>query len=414
MTGSLSIFVGLRYTRSKRRNRFISLISLISLIGLVLGVAALILVLSVMNGFDREIKERILHVVPHMYMAYPDAETAKGWEEDRKAVLTLPRVQGAAPYIQGDGMIVGDDVVRGIAISGVLPEVETGISVLNQHMVVGDINSLEAGEFGIVLGGILARHLGVTLGDKVTIVLPEFSVTPFGVFPRQKRFTVTGVFQVGAALDGELVMMHMDDARRFLRHTAVADGLRLRLDDLYAVDDVAPQLQQHFPALDLKSWSETQGTLFQAVKMEKTVIAILLLAIVAVASFNIVSILTMMVTDKRSEIAVMRTLGASPWTVMQIFIVQGCYIGVLGTFLGTAIGVGLALSISPLVSFVEELLGLYVFDPNVYYITYLPSELRMDDVVMVVSCALIISLLATLYPAWRASRISPVEALQYD
>ncbi|MCK7549941.1 lipoprotein-releasing ABC transporter permease subunit [Marinobacter goseongensis] len=409
----LSLYVGLRYTAAKRRNHFISFISLTSMIGLMLGVAVLIIVLSVMNGFDRELKQRILGMVPHAVIEGSD--NIRDWESIVRRVEEHPRVLAAAPFIQGQGMVTGGGDVRGVLLNGILPDQERDVSIIENHMIEGNLDDLKSGDFGIIIGRTMASSLRLQLGDKVTVVLPEASVTPAGVLPRLKRFTVRGVFSVGAELDGNYTLVHMDDASKLMRTNGQAQGVRLLVDDLFAAPRVAEQAAR---SLDgryyISDWTRTHGNLFQAIRMEKTMIGLLLMFIVAVAAFNIVSTLVMVVTDKTADIAILRTMGATPGRIMRIFIIQGGVIGIFGTLVGTALGVFGALNISAFISWLESALGHQFLSADVYFISYLPSQLQWQDVFIISGAGLAMSLLATIYPAWRASRVDPAEALRYE
>lgn len=407
----VSLFVGLRYTRARRRNHFISFISLTSIIGLGLGVAVLIVVLSVMNGFDRELRTRILGMVPHGSLV--GQEPMSDWQSLAGMAASHPGVEAVAPFSQMQVMLSSAGSVEGAVVNGIVPEYEHDVSILPDHMVEGTLDDLAPGRFGIVLGSGLARRLNVAPGDKVTIVLPEATVSPAGVMPRFKRFTVTGIFKVGAELDISLAYVHLDDAAILLRHPHTAQALRLRVHDLFeaplVVSDLVMQGDGSFYGVD---WTRTHGNLFQAVQMEKTIMTLLLLFIVAVAAFNIVSSLVMMVTDKRGDIAILRTLGASPATVMRIFMVQGLVIGVVGSLAGVLLGVTLALTISDIVAWIDQATGAGLLDA--YFVNFLPSELRWGDVTAVSAVAFVLSFLATVYPALRASSIHPAEALRYE
>ena len=383
------------------------------MVGLIIGVALLITVLSVMNGFDRELQQRILGMVPHAVIK-PFAEMTN-WKVLEDQVMKNPEVLAAAPFINAQGMITRNGAVNGVQLNGVLPEEESEVSIIAKHMIRGELQDLKAGEFGIIIGEILARQLRIAIGDKVTVVLPEASLTPAGVFPRLKRFTVKGVFKVGADLDASLTLIHMNDAAKMLRMTGAVHGLRLKMHDLFDAPRVANQiavnLDAGFYSID---WTRTHGNLFQAIRMEKTMIGLLLMVIVAVAAFNIISTLVMVVTDKKADIAILRTMGATPRGIMGIFIVQGAYIGIVGTIVGTAVGVLLSLNISELIHGLETLLKTQFLNPDVYFISDLPSQLILEDVMIISGSALVMSLLATLYPAWRASKVQPAEALRYE
>jgi len=317
--------------------------------------------------------------------------------------------------VKAQGMFSARGNVRGALVNGVLPEQEGRVSIIDQHMKYGNLDDLRPGEFGIVLGDLLARFLGVTVGDKVTLMVPEASITPAGVFPRMKRFTVVGMFSVGADLDGSLAVAHLQDMQTLMRLGDDIHGLRLQLTDLFDARQVVWEQLQDMPRhMRGSDWTRTHGNLFQAIQMEKRMIGLLLTIIIAVAAFNIVSTLVMVVTDKQGDIAILRTLGATPGMIMGIFIVQGVVIGLTGTAIGTGLGVLAALNVSDFVAWVEQLFDIQFLDSNVYFISYLPSELRMDDVWVIVSSALVMSFLSTLYPAWRASRIQPADALRYE
>ncbi|WP_341937057.1 lipoprotein-releasing ABC transporter permease subunit [Marinimicrobium sp. C2-29] len=406
------LYIGLRYTRAKRRNQFISFVSAFSLVGMALGVMALIAVLSVMNGFDREMKARILSVVPHGFIdREPELDD---WQALAAQVDQHPEVMASAPYIEGFGLVTHARGVEGVQILGVEPEAQARVSVVEERMTLGSTDELVAGEFRIVMGRLLARQLGLALGDKVRVTLPDIRVTPAGIFPRVRRFTLVGVFEVGAQMDQSLAMIHLDDARRLFRVEGV-QGLQLQVSDIYRAAPVLSELASQLgPDYRVRDWSQTQGSLFQAVKMEKLVIAVLLGIIIAVAAFNIVSSLVLMVADKRSDIAVLRTLGMSARQIMAVFVVQGSAVGIAGTAIGAVLGCLLALNIGALVASIESLLGLRIFDPAVYFISHLPSELMWQDVASICGVALLLSFLATLYPAWRAAKIEPAEALRYE
>ncbi|PKM05366.1 MAG: lipoprotein-releasing system transmembrane subunit LolC [Gammaproteobacteria bacterium HGW-Gammaproteobacteria-6] len=410
----LPFFIGLRYTRAKRRNHFISFISLISMLGLTLGVLVMILVLSVMNGFDRELRTRILGMVPHATISSP--QPIDDWRTLAERLEAHPRVEAAAPFVQLQGMLTHNGSVAPVLVNGVLPEAEGRVSIIEQHMTAGALTDLQDGEFGIIVGELIARRFQVGVGDKLTFVLPEASVTPAGVFPRLKRFHVVGIFKVGAELDSSLAMIHAGDAARLSRwQPGQVQGIRIKLDDLFQAPNVAWELAVTLPGeFYAQDWTRTHGNLFAAIRMEKTMIGLLLMLIVAVAAFNIISTLVMVVTDKKADIAILRTLGASPATIMGIFMVQGSVIGVVGTLMGGVLGVLAALNVSAMVAGLEKLFGVQFLSSDVYFISYLPSQLIWSDVLVICSTALGMSFLATLYPAWRASRTEPAEALRYD
>ncbi|WP_330924613.1 lipoprotein-releasing ABC transporter permease subunit [Candidatus Sororendozoicomonas aggregata] len=410
----LPLFIGLRYTRARRRNHFISFISGTSMVGLTLGVCVLIIVLSVMNGFDRELRERVLGMVPHATITAPEGGL-KDWQGMLKTIPQTPGVAGVAPFVDAQGMLTNRGVVQGVMVYGIDPAYEKKVSIVQDHMAVGTLDSLKPGQFDIVIGELLAQALGVNLGDKVTLVLPEANVNLAGVFPRLKRFTVSGIFSVGADLDASLAYINIEDAARFMRVPQGATGIRLKMDNLFQAPRLAWEVAMKLPGrYYVQDWTRTQGRLFQAIQMEKTMVGLLLTLIVAVAAFNIVSALVMVVTDKQGDIAILRTFGATPRTIMGIFMIQGSVIGVAGTLLGVVLGVIAAVNVPAIIAGLEKLLGMHFLSPDVYFISYLPSQLQWRDVVIISTSGLTMSFLATLYPAWRASRIQPAEALRYE
>lgn len=413
MLNNIPLLVGLRYLRARRRNHFISFISGVSMIGLTLGVMVLIIVLSVMNGFDRELRNRILGMVPHATLSQPGEMS--DWQSVVNTVTEHPQVLGASPYTESQGMLVGRSQTKGALINGVDPQTLADVSILPHHMVSGSLEPLVEGGFGIVLGDIMARTLGVGVGDKVTMMVPEVTVNLAGVTPRFKRFEVVGTFSVGAELDANLAVVHMTDLGRILRYGDAVDGVHLKVDDLFDARRIGVEAGRELTGRYLVSdWSRTQGNLFQAIQMEKRMVGLLLFMIVAVAVFNIVSSLVMVVTDKQGEIAILRTLGARTGQIMGIFIVQGTAIGLIGITLGVVLGVIGAWSVADIIAWFEQLLNIQFLNAEVYFISYIPSELKWSDVRLIAASTFVISVLATLYPAWRASRISPAEALRYE
>lgn len=411
----LSLFVGLRYTRAKRRNHFISFISLISMLGIMLGIVALIVVLSVMNGFHTEIQARILGMASHATLADPYGDMSD-WPDVLERVRNHKSVVGAAPFIELQAMLANGSNVSGAQLRGILPKEEDQVAELRKDMIKGDLDELVDGDFKIVLGQELAAYLGVGVGDKVTVVTPQISATPIGIMPRLKAFTVSGLFSVGMSdYDRHAGFLHLRDAAKLMSLGEGVTGVRLKLTDLFE----APMLARGI-AYDLGGiyrvidWTQHHQNFFAALRTEKRMMSIILFLIVAVAAFNIVSTLVMVVTDKRPDIAILRTLGASPSRIMAIFMVQGTTIGVVGTLLGIAGGIALALNVEPIVAGIESLFGIHFLDPDIYYISKLPSDLRLDDVARVSSGAFLMSVLATLYPAWRAARTDPAEALRYE
>ncbi|MFM9912202.1 MAG: lipoprotein-releasing ABC transporter permease subunit [Methylophilaceae bacterium] len=411
------LFIGLRYTRAKRRNHFISFISLTSMLGIALGVASLIVVLSVMNGFQQELRTRILGVASHLQITGSN-NALNNWQSVAKFVQGSPQVKAAAPYIMAQGMLSFDQAVQGAVIRGVLPTDEDRVADIGSKMKIGQLDNLKAGEFGVVLGAELAQSLGVGMGDKVVLMAPQGQFTPTGIVPRLKQFRVVGIFQVGMyEYDASLALIHMSDAAKLYRMGDKVSGVRLKLDNLDDAPRISRELARQLSTQGdfyVSDWSEQHANFFRAVQMEKRVMFVILTLIVAVAAFNIVSTLVMAVTDKRADIAILRTLGASPNSIMKIFIVQGALIGVIGTLLGAAGGVLLALNIQTVVPFIENLLGMHFLAKEVYYISELPSQLLWSDVTTIVSVSLVLSLLATLYPSRRAATINPAEALRYE
>ncbi len=379
MLDRLPFLIGLRYVRAKRRNHFISFISMTSMLGLMLGVAVLILVLSVMNGFDHELRTRVLGMVPHTRIEQPQGMS--DWKPLAERLTQREHVLAAAPYIQQQGMFSVGGRNEGGLVWGVDPEYEKRVSIIAQHMPQGSLDDLTPGDWNIVLGDLLARNLGIGVGDQVTLLVPEASITPGGVFPRLKRFTVSGIFKVGADIDARLAYANIQDMQTLARMGDNVGGLRLKLDDLFLASDLTREIVQElgygYRGID---WTYTHGNLFQAIQMEKRMIGLLLMVIVAVAAFNIVSTLVMVVTDKHADIAILRTLGATPRTIMGIFIVQGLTIGLIGIVIGVILGIVLALSVSDIIAGFEALTGIQFLDPNVYFISYLPSQLQWSDV----------------------------------
>ena len=407
----ISLYIGLRYTRARRSNHFISFIALVSMIGLTLGVAVLITVLSVMNGFDRELKNRVLGMIPQATVS--STQILTDWPELAKKVEQHEHVKGVAPFTQLQGMITAHGQVSGLMVTGIEPEYERKVSIIQDHMVEGNIDQLKKGEFGIVLGKQLTDALGLGLNDSVTLVLPEATPSPAGVVPRFKRFKIVGIFSIGAEVDSMMGYIALNDASTLLRLPDGAQGIRLKLDDIFVAPQVSNEIVRELPGNYYASdWTYTHGNLFSAIQMEKAMVSLLLFLIVLVAAFNIVSSLVMVVTDKKADIAILRTLGASPATITKIFMVQGTVIGVIGTVAGAVLGIILATGISGFIDWVNTTLGLHLFDA--YFINYLPSYLRWQDVVIIVSLSLILSFLATIYPALRAAKIQPAEALRYE
>ncbi|QGM21607.1 lipoprotein-releasing ABC transporter permease subunit [Spiribacter sp. 2438] len=415
MIRPLPLFVGLRYTRARRRNGFVSFISASSMLGIAIGVTALITVLSVMNGFEKELRDRILGMVSHATVQ--DFEGSLGnWPELLPELTERQDVVGAAPFIRGEIMLSRGSAVTGSLLRGVDPALERSVSRVADSVVQGSMEQLEPGAWRIVLGHRLAAELGVGVGDSVNAITPEVRASAAGVIPRMRRFEVGGIFDVDMAqYDGSLALIHLQDAQRLLRMEEGVSGIRLEFTDLMMapqrVRDIARSLPGNYRVSD---WTMEHQSFFRAVAMEKTVMFIILMLIVAVAAFNIVSTLVMAVQDKQADIAILRTLGARPRTIMGIFIIQGSLLGIIGTLIGVAGGVALALNVESIVPAIEGLLGVEFISGDIYWISDLPSDLRMEDVWRITTAAIGLSLIATLYPAWRAARTEPAEALRHE
>jgi lipoprotein-releasing system permease protein len=416
MLRPLELYIGLRYTRAKRRNHFISFISAISMGGVALAVMLLITVLSVMNGFETELRERILGMASHVTVSGGDGALGDWRDVRERVVKRAAEVEAAAPYVGGEGMLRSGRNLSGTLLRGVLPELEIGVSDVESHMLSGSLHDLTPGGYRIVIGAELARILGVEVGDKVDLMIPQATVTPAGILPRFRRFEVAGVFEVGMyEYDRGLVFVHLRDAATLYRLDDAVTGLRLRLADLFEAPAVSRQLELILPAeLWLSDWTREHANFFRAIATEKTVMFIILSLIIAVAAFNIVSMLVMVVTDKQGDIAILRTLGMSPRSVMAIFMVQGSLIGVIGTLVGVALGVLLSINIENIVPLLERLLSTDLLSADVYYISQLKAELHGDDVTRIAVMALGLSFLSTLYPARRAASVQPAEALRYE
>ena len=407
--------VGLRYTRARRRNRFISINSLVSMIGIAVGVWALIVVLSVMNGFQKEVRERILGVASHVQISGAGNRLAD-WQSIAKIAAQHPRVLATAPFVQAQAMLSAGQAVRGAIVRGVLPDQEEKVADFAQHMKLGSLSDLKPGQFGVILGVDLARALMVLPGEKIALVAPQGMVTPAGVIPRLKQFTVVGIFEAGIAdADAALALVHLQDAQTLYQLGDTVSGVRLKLDDLFAARTVARELLATLPADTYASdWTRTHANFFRAVEIEKRMMFIILTLIVLVAAINIISTLVVAVKDKQADIAILRTLGARPGSVMQIFVVQGMIIGVIGTVVGVVLGIITALNIDVIVPAIESMLGFKFLSKDVYLIPELPSDLQSGDVIAITLMALALSFVATLYPSWSAARVNPADALRYE
>ena len=418
MQAPYEFFIGLRYTRagrrSGRRNGFISFISALSVAGIALGVAALITVLSVMNGFQKEVRDRMLSVLSHIEV-FAGRTPLTDWQSVLDQARANPRVIGGAPYVAGQAMLTHEGSVRGVLVRGIEPSVEPQVADFAAKMDVGSLGELRPGEFGVAIGRELADALLVGIGDRITLIAPQGTATPAGVVPRLRQFTVVAVFRAGHyEYDSSLVLTHLDDAAKLFRIEGVS-GVRLKTSDMLAAPRIARELAGTLTGdLLIRDWSSENRAWFAAVQIEKRMMFIILTLIIAVAAFNLVSMLVMTVTDKQADIAILRTLGASPRSIMKIFVVQGASIGLLGTLLGVVLGVLIALNVGPLIASIENLFGFQVLPKGIYFINYLPSDLHASDVATIGLTACALALLSTLYPSWRASRVRPAEALRYE
>ncbi|MBI3150060.1 MAG: lipoprotein-releasing ABC transporter permease subunit [Betaproteobacteria bacterium] len=409
------LLVGLRYTRAKRRNHFISFISIISMGGIALGAAALIVVLSVMNGFQEEVRNRILAVVSHIEIRGYDPGL-RDWPAVAGIASANGHVRATAPYVAGQAMVVAGNATRGGILRGIDPQREVKVADFASHLKSGSLDALREGEFNIVLGTEMARALGVSVGEAVVVYAPQGQMTPAGVLPRVKQFRVAGVFEIGMfEYDNGLALVHLADAQKLYRLGDAVSGVRLKLNDLFRAPRVARELAGSLPmSIDVRDWTRSHANFFRAVEIEKRMMFLILTLIVAVAAFNIVSTLVMVVTDKQPDIAILRTLGARPGSIMAIFMIQGALIGVVGTLAGVLGGVLLATNLDIVVPALEHVLGVQFLDKSVYMLSSLPSDLQRGDVFTIALVSLALSFVSTLYPSWRASRVNPVEALRYE
>jgi len=407
--------VGLRYTRARRRNRFIGVNSAVSMIGIAVGVWALIVVLSVMNGFQKEVRTRILAVVSHLQIVADD-NRLEDWQSVARIAAQNPHVVGSAPFVQAQAMLSNGQGMRGAAVRGILPAEEEKVADLARNMRAGSLDDLRPGEFGVVLGIDLARALGVTRGDKIALIAPQGIVTPAGVIPRLKQFTVAGIFEAGLVdADSSLALIHMQDAQTLYQMGTSVSGVRLKLDDLFAARTVAYELLNKLPRdVFASDWTRSHANFFRAVEIEKRMMFLILALIVFVAAINIISTLAMAVVDKQADIAILRTLGAAPGSILQIFMVQGMVLGVVGTVAGVVVGIITALNIDVIVPAIEHAFNIKFLSKDVYMIPDLPSDLQMRDVVAIAVMALVLSFVATILPSLRAARVNPVEALRYE
>ena len=409
-----SFFIGFRYLRAKKRNHFISFISAISFLGVALGVAVLITVLSVMNGFDKEIRERVLVMVPQVSVTEWGGRL-QNWQSLEPEIAQQKDVVGMAPIIQGQAMLSHNGSNRFGFILGVNPKLQGKISPIGQKMVAGSLQDLKPGHFGIILGKALANAMGAQVGDKITVIVPQANLTPAGMIPRLKQFKVVGIFSVGYQYDSGYALMNIKDEAKLLQMGSAISSIQLKLNNLYNAPKVTEALNKNLPPMyNSYDWTQSNSNFFKALQMEKTMMFLILALIIAVAAFNMLASLVMIVTDKQSDIAILRTLGASSRRIMGIFMVQGISIGVIGTFLGIVSGIILSLNTTEIVNWIQTVFHVQFLNANVYYINFLPSSLEFKDVWHVGLMALVLSILATIYPAWKASRVQPAEALRYE
>lgn len=416
MIRPLSLYIGLRYTRAKQRNHFISFISLASMLGIALGVAVLITVLSVMNGFDYQIRTHFFAIAPEVSIL-SNRNVNEYWQSLQSQVDQDPAVKASAPYVSGMGMLNNQGTVSGVDVVGIIPSEEDRISALSKVMVKGSLEGLSAGTYRMVIGQQLADRLGLSLGDSVTLFTPQAATTPFGVLPQFRRFTISGIFNTksGFGFDNGVAYVHLQDAQKLFPAPQVTTGLHIKLNSIYQAPAVSERLQQKLPDnFMITNWTDQYGAFFSAIAMEKTMMFVILLLIVAVAVFNLVSTLVMVVNEKRSDIAILRTLGASPRMIMMVFIIQGAIVGIIGTILGIIGGIILALNATNIVNFIQKIFHVQFIKASVFFVDYLPSLLQWKDVLNVSWIALLLSLLATIYPAIVAFRTQPAEALRYE
>lgn len=412
----LSFFIGLRYTRAKKRNGFISFISLMSMLGIALGILVLITVLSVMNGFDRQIKNLVFSMVPPINVS-GIAGSVSNWQEAQGMVQKFPTVIATAPLVSGEVLITHEGTVQPALLYGVIPQEESKITAIEQKIVQGSLSDLTPGQFSIILGGELADRLGAVVGDKIVIVTPQMSLSPAGVIPRYKRFTVAGIFRAGNGFgfDQSLAFVNLTDAQKLFQTGSSVTAIRASITNPFDAPALAEKMSAELgPTTNVTDWTQSFGAFFSAVNMEKNMMFFILMLIIAVAVFNLVSTLVMVVNDKEADIAILRTFGATPRMIMGIFIVQGAIVGVIGTVLGVVGGILLALNVTAIEKYIEHIFHVQLLSSSVYFVNYLPSELQAWDIIRISASALILSLLATLYPAWRASKTEPVEALRYE
>jgi len=409
----LPIIIGCRYISSKRSSRHISFISLVSFAAMSLGVMVLIVVLSVMNGFDHEIKKRILNILPHASIVSDIGIT--DWKLIGDKLLKIDGIESYTPLVEGYGLLSSSSLSQGVLLQGISPLYEDNVSSISKHLIKGEIGDLKSGEFGIFIGSILADSLDVTFGDSVVLSLPKLNITPIGVFPRYKRFYIKGIYRVGAQVDSGLAFIHYEDAQKLFQLGTGVNGVKLKVKDPFGIESLVPYIKSSVgPSFNIKTWASEMTSLFSAIKMEKRIVALLLSVIIAIAGFNIIACLVLMVSNKRRDIAVLRTLGAKASMIATIFMIQGFVLGFLGIITGSILGCFLALNIGEIVSWVELKSGFHIFDPSIFFIVKIPSVLVLEDVLIICFFSLMLSILASIYPSYQASKISPAEALRYD
>lgn len=410
----LALYIGLRYMRAKKKNHFVSFISLSSMLGIGMGVMVLITVLSVMNGFDAEIHKRFFGMAPEITITGRSGKVSD-WQVLAKRVQKTPGVKAVAPYAVAQGLLTFEGQVLPVALTGIQPEMERDVTHLQDKLLIGDLKNLN--HFGIIPGRSIANNLGLMLGDQVSIMIPQATVTPAGMIPRFKRFVVKGVFTAGTGFnfDTKLVFVNLADAQKLMQLGNDVTGLKLKINNVYQAPEISSRLARELgEEYEVGNWTQQFGEFFQAVRMEKTMMFLILMLIIAVAAFNLVSSLVMVVNDKQAEIAILRTIGATPATIMRIFIVQGMMVGVVGTLFGVTAGLLLASNATAIVNGLQSVLGMHVLSSSIYFVDYLPSKILFRDVWEVCLVALFMSFLATVYPAWRASKTVIAEALRYE